>query len=178
VEQDAYSINSAVGSKQHPESTLLVPSRKDVQATTDKSGTKAIEVSRDWVIVKLPTLPIAPLIARPPVVWGGGHTSITEFVNKVSKVQGVRCIVVEDVDERIIHFTTFADPLTEQTRDVIYAIEASVVDSYPDLVFDFHLRDSSETIGGTPTAIPGQRFFAVWGGLDENSSRTPQAGQR
>jgi hypothetical protein len=177
VEQDTYSINSAVGSKSYPQSTLVVPARKDVPTTqTQNSGTKVVEVSNDWRIMQVPPQNVQ-VILRPPVIWSSGHPSISEFVRKAALVAGVRCIVVEDVDEKIIHLTTFADPVTEETQRSIYAIEAATIDAYPDLVFDFHLRVASETESGTPIAVPGQRFFAIWGNLDEKPANPRQAGR-
>jgi len=97
------------------------------------------------------------------------HLAVEQFVQNVANVKGVKCIAVEEAEGQIVHFTTFADPVSEQSRAEIYAIEAATIDAFPDLVFDFHLRLASEAEGGTPIPIPGQRFFAVWGDLHENA---------
>lgn len=99
------------------------------------------------------------------------NPSVIEFVRRVSQVAGVRCVVAEPEDGAI-HLTTFAHPLTEEVSDAVIAIEAHTIDSGPDFLFDFHLRDSADTLGGTPEAVRGERF--VWGSLDENSRRAPQ----
>jgi hypothetical protein len=72
---------------------------------------------------------------------------VGEFVRPASRIENVCCVVVEDASDGVVHRTTFADPLSENTRDAIYAIEARTIDLHPDLLFDFHLRNSSETIG-------------------------------
>lgn len=160
------------------EATLLVRERlARFAAETQKSLARTPEIRCQWRVTPAPLPPLEPQ-APVRVVWHGHHPAILEFGRKVAQVDGVRCIVVEDVEGQIIHFTTFADPLTESIRDAIYAIEANTIDKYPDLVFDFHLRVASEAETGTPTPIPGQRFFAVWGGLDEKPERASTTGKK
>lgn len=93
----------------------------------------------------------------------------------MAEIPGVQCIVAEDTEGSIIHFSIFAHPLPRESRDVIYAAEAALIRKYIDQVFDFHLRDASLTLTGTPQPIMGQHFFAVWGALDEESRRAPAA---
>lgn len=109
-----------------------------------------------------------------------GHTSpaISELIKALSEIEGVCCIVAEDTEGHIIHVTTFASPLTHKLREGVYAAEAKVIESYPDQVFDFHLRDASKAETGTPVPLPGQHFFAVWGALDEEPGRTSEPGKK
>ena len=101
--------------------------------------------------------------------------SVAEFINRIGRIENVRCVVVDNGD-RVIEITTFAEPLTEETRDAVYAVEVGMIDDFPELVFDFHLRDASDLQGVPPDKIPG--VVAVWGSPDENSGRTPETGQR
>lgn len=172
-----YLINSAAGPRT-PAGTLIVPERRDVRTTTtDKAEAKVVEVKNNWEIVALPNA-LFQMFSRPPIAWASEHPAVNAFVSKVAQITGVKCIVVEDVEGKIFHLSTFATPLTEETRRAIYEAEATLIDSYPTLIFDFHLRDAGETIGLTPIAIPGQQFFAVWGDLDANTRRAPQTGER
>ena len=176
AEVDAYLINSAGGSKQHAEGTLLVRQRENtLTVQTEGSGAQVREIRSDWQLSAVPTQ-VFSIVSHAMGVWQNDHPAILEFVEKVKQIDGVRCIIIEDVDGQIIHFTTFADPMTEELRDKVYAAEAATIRAYPDLVFDFHLRIASETTGSAPMPIPGQRFFAVWGGLDEKSERSSQTG--
>lgn len=99
------------------------------------------------------------------------NPAVIEFVRRVTQVAGVRCVVAEPEDGAI-HLTTFAAPLTEETQDAIFAIEASTIDSYLDLLFDFHLRDAAANLGGTPVSVAGECF--VWGSLDADARSAPQ----
>ena len=93
---------------------------------------------------------------------------IHSFVRAVTKVTGVRCVVAEEGEQDTVHLTTFADPLTEEARARVYAIEAETIKANSDYVFDFHLRraDEAKATGGTPAGIAGAHYFAVWGGID------------
>lgn len=99
------------------------------------------------------------------------NPAVIEFVRRVSQVTGVRCVVAEPEDGAI-HLTTFASPLTEETQDAVFAIEASTIDSFLDLLFDFHLRDAAANAGGTPVPVAGECF--VWGSLDADARSAPQ----
>jgi hypothetical protein len=97
--------------------------------------------------------------------------AVIDFVRRVCQIAGVRCVVAEPEDGAI-HLTTFATPLTEEMQDAIFAIEASIIDSYLDLLFDFHLRDAAANLGGTPIPVAGECF--VWGSLDADARSAPQ----
>jgi hypothetical protein len=178
VEEATYLTNSAATSSR-PESTLIVPPRKDFEPTsTEKSAaTKTVEATMNWQVVEI-ALPPVSFIQRQSQLWTGGHPAINDFVKRASGIDGVRCLVVEEVDEKIVHLTTFADPVTEEVQQAVYAVEAAIIDTYPESVFDFHLRVASETESGTPVPVPGQRFFAIWGNLDEKSASSYQASRR
>lgn len=123
-------------------------------------------------------LPPPSIISKPPIVTYALHPSVTEFTRTLAEIVGVQCIVAEDTEGQVIHFSTFAEPLTDRTREAVYAAEAKLIERYPDQVFDFHLRSAALTDAGTPTPIPGQHFFAVWGSLDEKSGRASEAGKK
>ena len=86
-------------------------------------------------------------------------------------VDGVRCVIAEPEDGAI-HLTTFATPLSEGAQTAIYDVEASLIDDYPDFLFDFHLKDAADYFGDTPATVPGEQF--VWGSLDADSRPAPQ----
>ncbi len=69
-----------------------------------------------------------------------------------------------------IHLTTFGYPsYRKETQTAIYDVEASLIDDYPEFLFDFHLRDAALNFGDTPVTIPGECF--VWGSLDADARR-------
>ena len=105
--------------------------------------------------------------------------AIAEFANRVLSVKGVRCIVAEIVEdeEEVIHITTFAQGLSDATCKSVYALEGELIDSAPNLLFDFHLRKVADEIGGTPEPSGAELAFALWGSLDENSLRAPQTSE-
>ncbi len=165
MEQEGYSINTATSRR--VESVLIVPPRPGVLvAETEKTMGASKETKSQWTVSNV-SLPPPHIYSHAPVMWQGSHPAINEFVTKASQVAGIQCIVVEDVDGQIFHVTTFAEPFTEDARSAIYEIEAQTIRAFPTIIFDFHLRRASETEGGTPTPVPGQNFFAVWGSLHE-----------
>jgi hypothetical protein len=98
------------------------------------------------------------------------NPAIHEFIRRVAQIDGVRCVVAEP-EERAIHLTTFATPLTNEIVDAIIEIEAATIDSFPDQLFDFHVRDAARNIGEAPESVPGECF--VWGSLDADARRAP-----
>jgi hypothetical protein len=103
------------------------------------------------------------------------NPAVHEFIRRVSAIEGVRCVVAEP-EEDAIHLTTFATPLTEDIEDAIIAVEAWTIDSFPDFLFDFHVFDAARNIGEAPESVPGECF--VWGSLDADARRAPEAGKR
>jgi hypothetical protein len=103
------------------------------------------------------------------------NPAVIEFARRVSALDGVRCVMAEPEDGAI-HLTTFATPLTEGAQTAIYDVEASLIDDYPEFLFDFHLRDAALNFGDTPVTIPGECF--VWGSLDAEPRRAPQTSKR
>jgi hypothetical protein len=106
--------------------------------------------------------------------------AIAEFANRVLSVEGVRCVVAEIVEdeEEAIHITTFSQGLSDATCNSVYALEGELIDSAPSLLFDFHLRNVADELGGTPEPSGAELAFAVWGSLDENSRRAPQTSKQ
>jgi hypothetical protein len=103
------------------------------------------------------------------------NPAVLEFIRRVSQIDGIRCVVAEPEDGAI-HLTTFATPLSEEILDAIIEIEAATIDSFPDQLFDFHVRDAARNIGEAPESVPGECF--VWGSLDADARRAPQTGKR
>ena len=93
------------------------------------------------------------------------------FIDSAARVQGVRCVVIEEEEEGIVHITTFAASLSPETRRSIYVIETQTIRDNPNLTFDFHLRRTDEATGPTPVSITGRHFFAVWGSMDADERR-------
>jgi hypothetical protein len=100
------------------------------------------------------------------------NPAVIEFARRVSALDGVRCVIAEPEDGAI-HLTTFATPLTEEAQTAIYDVEDSLIDDYPDFLFDFHLKDAADYFGDTPANVPGEQF--VWGSLDADSRPAPQS---
>jgi len=71
------------------------------------------------------------------------NPAIHEFIGRVWEIDGVRRVIAEP-EEGAIHLTTFATPLTDDARNAIYDVEMDTIDSYPDQLFDFHLRDAGK----------------------------------
>jgi len=74
------------------------------------------------------------------------NPAVLEFIRRVSQIEGVRCVVAEP-EEDAIHLTTFASGLREKDRETIYDLECDLIDLYPDMLFDFHLRDADRNLG-------------------------------
>ena len=115
-----------------------------------------------------------PSASRPPEL--AENLAIIEFANRVLNVEDVRCVVAEiaEDEEDVIHVTTFARGLSDATCQSVFALEAELIDSAPSLLFDFHLRDVADELGGTPEPTGPEQSFAVWGSLDEDTRRAPQ----
>lgn len=166
------------------ESTILVPRRAAAETRYHVEQSDRSNVTRKDLIITPVASALPHITEAQPIVVHSVHPSISEFVRRVAEIEGVHCVVAEDIseedkpDEYIIHLTTFAHPLSEQTRSAVYAIEAELIDEYPDRSFDFHLRDSSGTVTQTPMLLPGQRFFAIWGTLNEESGRSSDASEK
>ncbi|HVN30153.1 MAG TPA: hypothetical protein VMT64_16760 [Candidatus Binataceae bacterium] len=113
--------------------------------------------------------PIAPEISieRNPAV--------IEFARRVSAIEGVRCVIAEPEDGAI-HLTTFATPLSDKIVDAIIAVEATLIDDFPPLLFDFHIFDAARHFGERAESIPGECF--VWGDLSADQHRAPQTSKR
>ena len=103
------------------------------------------------------------------------NPAVLEFIRRVSKIDGVRCVVAEPEDGAI-HLTTFATPLSDEIVDAIIDVEATTIDSFPDQLFDFHVFDAARNVGEAPESVPGECF--VWGSLDADARRAPQTGKR
>jgi hypothetical protein len=176
MEANKYIDSTATNAKQSEVTILVRQGSTKPQAEIKQSESKATPMTQKWVVSNV-QLPPTSIISEPPIITYALHPSVTQFTRTLAEIKGVRCIVAEDTEGQIIHFSTFAEPLTDQTRDAVYAAEAKLIEQYPDQVFDFHLRSAARTDAGTPTPIPGQHFFAVWGSLDEKSGRASQAGQ-
>lgn len=159
------------------ESTVLIRgSRAKASSETERAESTVLEVRGDWKITQI-DIPPPSIIEHAPITSYQTPPSVSKFTQMVAEIDGVRCIVAEDAEGQIIHITTFASPLTDKTREAVYAAEAGIIETYPDQVFDFHLRDAEQTETCTSAPIPGQHFFAVWGALDEESRRSSEAGQ-
>ena len=170
---------SSVTAGQSSESTILVRRRNtDVPVfPTEQSKSEALMNRYNWTI-RQPLQTPSPVVEHEPIVVHSVPPFVSDFVRSVAEIEGVRCIVAEDAaDEQTVHFTTFAQPVTDHLREAVYAVEQKVIEDYPDVIFDFHLRDASRTITGTPVLVPGQRFFAVWGSLDDEPRRPSEAGE-
>ena len=102
------------------------------------------------------------------------NPAILEFIRRISRIEGVRCVVAEPEDGAI-HLTTFATPLGEEIEEAIFTVEAATIDDFPDFLFDFHLSDAADYAGGTIESIPGECF--VWGSLNAEPRRTPQTSE-
>ncbi len=171
-------INATYTVALQSESTVLIRgSRAKASSETEKSESTVLEARGNWKITPV-EIPPPSIIEHAPIVTYMTPPSVSKFTEMVAEIDGVRCIVAEDAEGQIIHVTTFAGPMTDKTREGVYAAEAIVIETYPDQVFDFHLRDAAQTETGTPIPILGQHFFAVWGALDEESGRSPEAGQK
>jgi hypothetical protein len=177
VEVSRYISSTHTAALQSESTVLIRGSRDKASSETEKSESTVLEVRGDWKITTI-DIPAPQIVDRAPVVAYLTPPSVSKFTQLVAEIDGVRCIVAEDAEGQIIHITTFANPLTDKSREAVYAAEASIIESHPDQVFDFHLRDAAQTETGTPIPIPGQHFFAVWGALDEESGRTSEAGQK
>jgi hypothetical protein len=148
------------------------------KSTSPETRVVAKEVKGAWVISTPIPLPPPNIVDKAPIATNALHPSISEFTRILAEIDGVQCIVAEDTEGHIIHFSIFAHPLSRGSRDSIYAAEAALIRKYTDQVFDFHLRDASLTLTGTPSPLLGQHFFAVWGTLDENSRRASPASKK
>jgi hypothetical protein len=176
VETNRYISATHTAALQSESTVLIRGSRVKASSETEKSESMVQSIHGDWTVTVM-DIPPPQIIDRAPVISYLTPPAVSKFTEMVAEIDGVRCIVAEDAEGQIIHITTFADPLTDKTRDAVYAAEASVIQSYPEQVFDFHLRDAAQTETGTPIPIPGQRFFAIWGALDEESGRSSEAGE-
>ena len=67
--------------------------------------------------------------------------NLTDFIRAISELSGTRAVWVEPIDG-VLHVTTFVTDVTEERRASIYACERKLIAHYPDLVFDFNVRDS------------------------------------
>ena len=103
------------------------------------------------------------------------NPAVHEFIQRVSAIEGVRCVVAEP-EEDAIHLTTFARNLSEEDHTAIYDIEIDLIDSYPAMLFDFHLRDADRNLGATPESIEGECL--VWGSLDADARPAPQTSKQ
>ena len=119
----------------------------------------------ELTICPAPKFPIAAIRKQEPIPFKSVPPCVHGFVKTVAKVAGVRCVVVEEGENNTIHITTFAEPLTEECREAVYAIEADLVQGNPNLMFDFHLRDADGS-RNIAAAISGKHYFAIWGGVD------------
>jgi len=148
---------------------LTIVAREQRGTATIEAGDSGQEMKWPWIIspvenprlVRTPTEPVSRACAVPPPF-------VSTFVRAVAKVPGVKCIVVEDSENhRTVHVTVFVDPLTEDARSAVYAIERDTIDANPNLAFDFHVRRADETSGKTPALAASDYYFVVWGAIDD-----------
>jgi hypothetical protein len=157
---------------------ILRPSGLKANAEVQQVKSSAhTEVNLEWRISDV-QLPPPSIIDKPPIHTRALHPSISDFAQTLAGIDGIRCIVVEDTEGQIIHFTSFASPMADELRKRVYAAEASLIDRYPSQIFDFHLRSADDTVGGSPVPTPGEHFFVIWGNLDEDSGRASETGEK
>jgi len=110
--------------------------------------------------------PPAPHTSRQ--VFKLAPSCVNDFVNSVSGVDGVRCVVAEEAEGGCLHITTFvrAKSLIQGLRDAIYDREIAVMRANPGTSFDFHLRENPETGTALPSGLDSKYYFAIWGSLD------------
>ncbi len=151
-------ISGSLISEEAPQTINIVsPTRGDGLNLKRGSSSGDSIIQREWPLtVGAPPAPrrqkIPAPVAAPPAA--------SDFVRAVAAVPGVKCAVVEQIDNNVIHITTFAEPLTEEARERIYSIEAETIQCNPNSVFDFHVRSAKDVTGDFAR---GKHYFAVWG---------------
>jgi len=106
------------------------------------------------------------------------HETFTEplkgFIHRVETFTDVVCIVAEEANG-VLHICTFINgPLEDfdEIEHTVYDAEYDTMETYPNLQFDWHLREAPENI----LNIRGHEdFVAIWlrgiPGIPENSPK-------
>ena len=96
---------------------------------------------------------------------GGGDPRVGEamvlFIEEVRNVESVHVITAEPIaTEGVVRVTTFAHP-PDNAREATYTAELKVMAAFPELRFDFNLRETSMGDDGQ-AVLPNDSVFVVW----------------
>lgn len=118
-----------------------------------------------------PDYPAANTIAEQNVVITDGRIPevLDYLVTLLSPLGEVLAMIAETIgDAGALHITVFADPVSEKTRETIYGGERELLDRFPDITFDFHLRQP-ERVDGEPMIPPAPQALVLWHRVDTDA---------
>ncbi|MEL6347320.1 MAG: hypothetical protein AAFV53_29660 [Myxococcota bacterium] len=91
--------------------------------------------------------------------------SFHAFLQAVTPIEEVICVVLDAGEHNTSHVTTFAENITDEVRDRVYDAEADA-HSKQDTTYDFHLREASDLKGAPLEPPENGALFVTWGSLN------------
>ena len=110
--------------------------------------------SYEWEDLKVPVL-TATVQTMPNM------SAVREFCDEVSTL-GAIAVMVEELEGRIQHITTFLAERSPELEDAIYQLEASILQQHPEIVLDFHVRATPRDENGVPELPDGPYYLLTW----------------
>ncbi len=91
------------------------------------------------------------------------RAGVRDFCDQISKLNGgIDAVMVEELEDRTQHVTTFVSERSRELEAEIYSIEAAIIKKHPEVLLDFNVRVTPRGQSGNPELPDGSYYLLTW----------------